>query len=354
MIGHLSTNVSGSSLSFRQLVDKLVSDDRVESTVVNTARPAHLTTSWYVNIKSGLKVTFQVIKLINKYDVVTFSSSRPAMMLYGPIIYLITRIFKRPLIVRLFGGEFEAEYEGLNYFKKWLMNHTVFSSELCLLQTKHLVSYFTDKGIRCVRWFPTSRKIVEQDYKIDEKGEKTCKNFIFLGRVIREKGIDVILESIPRLNPGLTVDIYGSLDGEYTDEELNAGGGGIVRYRGVLSHQAVNSILVNYDALILPTYYQGEGYPGVVVEAYNCGLPVIVTNWRAIPEIVDETTGILIPVKSAEALAGAMNWLNSDRGLYNRLRKGAYNKRLMFSDDFWTDRFINWCEKLDAGLIPEK
>ena len=351
LIGHLSSNVSGSSLSFKQLVEILARNNQVEIKVINTARQPHLTSSWIVNIAVALKVTWNIILQLRKVDVVTFHSSRPAMMLYGPVLFVLTRLFRKPLIVRLFGGTLEQEYEKLPSFSKWVFDKTVLSADLVLLQTKQLVSYFSEHGSRCVRWYSTSRKIVDlPDWH--ENTTHSCKRFVYLGRVIEDKGIGVILDSAHRYNSEVTVDIYGSLDGKYSEEDITSKSEGVVQYKGVLAHEQVNDALLNYDALILPTFYQGEGYPGVIVEAYSHGLPVIATQWRAIPEIVDDSCGILIPIHSPEALSDAMNSLNDNMKLYARLQRGAFAKRIIFSDKYWADRFVEWCVELDTVIIP--
>ena len=74
--------------------------------------------------------------------------------------------------------------------------------------------------------------------------------------------------------------------------------------------------------LILPTFFKGEGYPGVIVEAFSLGLPVISTNWRCIPELItNDVNGYLVEAKSYEDLKGAVEAIGSDN--YNRLSKGA-------------------------------
>jgi glycosyltransferase involved in cell wall biosynthesis len=353
LIGHLSSHVSGSSLSFEQLVDILRNNDRVEVEVVNTARPARLTSNWLVNAVVALKVTASVLLCLRKIDVVTFHASRSAIMLYGPVLFLLARLFRKPLVVRLFGGTLEQEYELLSPARRWLLKRTVFSVDLLLLQTKHLIGYFAQHGARCVRWYPTSRQILFLP-PMQEDTIPSCKRFVFLGRVIKEKGIGIILESVSQLKSEISVDIFGSLDGHYSAEHINSEGRGVVHYKGILTPEEVRDELFNYDALILPTFYQGEGYPGVILEAYSHGLPVITTRWRSIPEIVDENSGILIPTHSAEALAQALNILYTDRPYYVRLRRGALDKRLSFSDRFWAERFVDWCTEVAKGVPPSQ
>jgi glycosyltransferase involved in cell wall biosynthesis len=355
LIGHMASHVSGSSLSFKQLVDSLQKNENVLIHVINTARPVHLTSSWLSNVMTAFKVTCAILLKIRYVDVVTFHASRPAMMSYGPIIYLLTQFFGKPLVLRLFGGALELEYENFSSLRRFLFDKTVLKADLLLLQTKHLVSYFRQISVSVVRWYSNSRKLF--DNKSDQENSiSRCKKFIFLGRVVEEKGIEVILESVPFLNTGISIDIFGSFDGNYTAEKINKKGKGIVNYKGVLKFEQVLCTLMDYDALILPTFYPGEGYPGVILEAYSRGIPVVATRWRAIPEIVDNTSGILIPVQDSDALAQAMNDLFTDNALYKRLRRGAQTKRLEFSDKLWIDRFVVWCYELTSvnGTGPKE
>ncbi len=37
-------------------------------------------------------------------------------------------------------------------------------------------------------------------------------------------------------------------------------------------------MLQHYDMLLFPTHWIGEGYPGIIIEAYHAGIPVITTG----------------------------------------------------------------------------
>lgn len=344
LIGHLSADGGGSSLSFKQLVDILQRNASVEIQVITTARQPHLTSSPVINVVTALRVTFSVVMNVRRMDIVTFHASRRAMILYGPILYLITRVFRKPLVLRLFGGALELEYEALPSFMKALFNKTILRTELLLLQTKHLVAYFNKLGKNNVRWYSNSRKLTDLGI-LQNTISSACKRFVFLGRIVKEKGIEDILDSIQFLQTGISIDLFGSLD-HYSAEHINARGNGIVKYKGVLSFDQVPDTLAKYGALLLPTFYPGEGYPGVVLEAYSQGLPVIATQWRALSELVDATSGMLVPIRDPKTLAQAMNKLSVDVELYEKLRRGALAKRTEFSDKVWSDRFVDWCNEL--------
>jgi glycosyltransferase involved in cell wall biosynthesis len=59
------------------------------------------------------------------------------------------------------------------------------------------------------------------------------------------------------------------------------------------------------DLVTLPSYK--EGCPNVVIEALASGRPVVATNVGGIPELMDDTSGRLIPSHDAQALASAFD-----------------------------------------------
>ena len=87
----------------------------------------------------------------------------------------------------------------------------------------------------------------------------------------------------------------------------------------MLDPREVPEVLTQYDGLVLPTFYQGEGYPGIVIEAYQAGLFCVATQWRSLPEIVEEgQSGFLLPVGDPEAIAHCIRSL--DEKQFERMR----------------------------------
>ena len=75
--------------------------------------------------------------------------------------------------------------------------------------------------------------------------------------------------------------------------------------------------------LVLPTKWRAEGYPGVIIEAFSVGIPVISTYNGGIPEIVlHGKNGLLVPPGNIKALLDAIMLI--DASLYDKLRAGAY------------------------------
>lgn len=200
--------------------------------------------------------------------------------------------------------DYTADYGKL---QQWIFRHTVLKADLLFLQTRKLMDYYANSGVKTA-YLPTSRK--EPPPNLIRGDRAFQKRFIFLGHIKSSKGVDVLLEVAKSLPDDYTIHLYGSLEEEkyrrlFQDD--------IRFYQGVLPQHSILATLSRYDVLVLPTFYEGEGYPGVIIEAFSLGLPVITTRWKAIPELVQEgETGFLVSPRSTEELITAILSFNEE------------------------------------------
>lgn len=95
-----------------------------------------------------------------------------------------------------------------------------------------------------------------------------------------------------------------------------------VKFLGRLLHVDALENIANSDIFILTSVE--EGMPTVILEALALGKPVIATAVGGIPEIVkDDVNGILIPPRSPEPIAKALDRLLSNSGLRRKLGRAA-------------------------------
>jgi glycosyltransferase involved in cell wall biosynthesis len=86
------------------------------------------------------------------------------------------------------------------------------------------------------------------------------------------------------------------------------------------------------DAVVLPSYR--EGLPKGLIEAAACGLPLVATDVPGCREVVaDGVDGLLVPPRSADALAQAIARLRDDSALAGRLGEAARRKALEHFDE---------------------
>lgn len=148
-------------------------------------------------------------------------------------------------------------------------------------------------------------------------GLEDCFVFTFIGRIVKDKGIEELLEA------------YSKLSDEHDDTKLLIVGTeepmtnpissrarkilesnkGIVR-TGFLDD--IRPALESSDSLVLPSYR--EGFPNVVLQAACMSVPSIVSDISGCNEIIqDRKNGLVVPSKSANDLYHAMKKIASDR-----------------------------------------
>ena len=90
----------------------------------------------------------------------------------------------------------------------------------------------------------------------------------------------------------------------------------IATYCGIVEYDKTVETLKQYFALLFPTFYYGEGFPGNLIDAFHSALPIIATDWMYNKEIVhDGVHGILVPPHDPTALSEAILQLYKNRAL---------------------------------------
>lgn len=133
-------------------------------------------------------------------------------------------------------------------------------------------------------------------------------------RVIKEKGIEDAIESICLINNEYkktiyTLDIYGPIGKDYEKEfsEILKKIPNYIRYCGVKDADESVNVIKNYDFLIFPSYYFGEGLPGTFIDAFCAGVPVISSDWKYNSEIIKhEYNGFIFPTRNIDKIVSIL------------------------------------------------
>lgn len=158
----------------------------------------------------------------------------------------------------------------------------------------------------------------QMDYlpELPERYTEGVVKFAFISRMNEKKGVNMIIDCAKRLNQEgfgdkYLIDFYGAFeDSEYKGVVMNKIADiRNITYKGILNlrDKVGYDTLAGYTTMLFPTFWPGEGFPGVLVDAMMAGLPVIASDWHFNPDIIEEgKTGIIIPNQDDEALYLAM------------------------------------------------
>ena len=82
-----------------------------------------------------------------------------------------------------------------------------------------------------------------------------------------------------------------------------------IQYKGIVSPKESVSVLGQYWALLFPTFYEGEGFAGTLIDAMASGVPVIGSDWRYNSDIViNMKTGLIVPTHQVDFMQDALIW----------------------------------------------
>ena len=166
------------------------------------------------------------------------------------------------------------------------------------------------------------------------------------GRLLPIKGFDLLIDAMAEL-PQAEAVIAG--EGEWRPEleaRIAAGGlGGRVRLAGHLGPEALRDELRRGSVFAMPS--RREGMPLALIEALACGTPAVATRIGGIPEVLTDTTGIVVPPDDAVALRDALaRALSGEAGLD---RAAARARAETFSDAACYGRYAALYRDLARG-----
>jgi galacturonosyltransferase len=258
------------------------------------------------NPLSDMKLLLSYIKIINKIkpNIVLTYTIKPNV--YGGIA---CRITKTPYLPNITGLGTAVENEGLmqkvtlNLYKIALKN-----AECIFFQNEPNRQFFIDRGIikNKSKVIPGSGVNLEQHRYEEYPNDKENIRFLFIGRIMRAKGIDELLkaaEQIKENQKNVEFHFVGFCEEGYSEELRELNDSGIIHYHG--QQDDVHKFIKDSHAIILPSYH--EGTSNVLLESSSTGRPILASNVAGCKETFDDgVSGIGFEVKSDKALVSAI------------------------------------------------
>lgn len=290
-------SIGGATVLAKNILDFLLLDSRIE------VSHQQIRSFWRNKLQliDYVLWIFRFPFLAKKYDVISFHGTKDFHFTIAPILWLWSRVLGKRTVYHFFGGNFMDQYESMPKVFRSILAMTVLKSDTVFLETLQLMSFFEARNIKNVKWLPNARKPIHNQIKTRNFERK----FVFISRVIPQKGINEIIEATAKLPDDYLVHIYGPIDDRHYEKSVFKNSN--VTYKGTLLPHQIETTLSKYNVLLLPSYFVGEGYPGIIIESLAMGIPVIATQWKALPEVIEDGyNGVLVPVKNSNDLTQAM------------------------------------------------
>lgn len=335
IIGPLPPPIGGARVSFKLFLDYIVDTANVSFRHFNLPVIDLRKTKGKVVVNHYLTV----LKVLNALFFVPFSrsvvifGSRNFCFSYGLVFIVFSRCFGKKCSIRFFGGRpMLALAHQKNLARALIL--TIFKlAKTISVQTQIGTKEFPPNLQKKIAVIPNYRPIIPIT-STRTSGCDDCVKFVYVGSITKTKGIEFLVNAFVKLRKITTtknqveLHVYGC----GKEEIINC----ICQFDKVFHHGQVDQfslreILPSYNVLILPSTYDNEGHPGVIIEAFMAGLPVIASSLPGICEIIeDQQNGILIQAGDNEQLVAAMLHLLHNRDLIKRMSENALKSSIGF------------------------
>ena len=297
--------------------------------------------SLLVALGAGLQLLGLLIR--SKVDLAHIHASSRRSFYRKSVYVLLTRLFRRPVLLHMHGGHFFEFYENeCGPLRKAYVRRILRSTRcIVMLSERH--------RRRMAEIVPSTRLEVLPNASREiavTPGIREPQHVVFLGRIDPKKGIEDLLRATATLAPrfpALTLTIAGSGDLEWVrDVAREADVADRVETPGWVSGADKDRLLSRAGIFVLPSYFEAQ--PVSVIEAMAAGLPVVATSVGAVPEMMEDgRQGLLVEAGDVQALTEALGRLCADPALGLRLGEAGTER---FRERFGVDSALARLEDL--------
>lgn len=342
---HLFPNVGGVETHLEDLIKSLVK--RSWKVLVLAYQPLSTKTDWKI-CEKGKNLTILRIpwvrgffeKLVH-YPIIEFMYLVPGLFIVTPFVI----IFYRPDVIHAHGlsAAVSAVFWGKLFKVRVIVSlHSLYSFpksglyhdfvKLILGKSDFVLSLSKKSNEEIKSLGVESSKTGVFTYWIDLNKFKRVSNakrilgyeskfiVLFVGRLIKEKGIDVLLKSVELWNKNINLFIAGSGPMEEEIQEFAKK----IKLINSLGKIDQNNLPIYYscaDCLIVPSISE-EGFGRVIIESLACSTPVIASRRGATIEAMDETVGRFIE-PDVESIKEAAEYFYKNPQKLKRLSKNT-------------------------------
>lgn len=242
----------------------------------------------YLWKKNTVLLLFQILSCMVMDDVIFVLLSVNGRRVIFPIITFFNAIFRKTIIHDCIGGKIAKDAKINVRLVKEMNRFTV-----NYVESNSLVQELQEAGVHNAEYLPNFKRLSILNAS-QIKNSHGNRKFCTFSRVCHDKGITDAINAVCELNrcnkgKRVFLDIYGPIEKEYEGQfyKMIESTQGCVLYKGISDPKESVNILKDYYVLLFPSVFEGEGFPGTLIDALSSGLPVIATDWHLNSEIIE-------------------------------------------------------------------
>ena len=298
----------------------------------------------YYKKKNPVKLLIDTFKcLFSTKDIIVLLSGN-GMKFYFPILSFFAQKFHTNIYHDVIGGNLDVYVSKYPKFKKYLN-----SFQINWIETAGMKGRLEKQGIENCEVMPNFKRLSIASIDISKQKFSEPYRFCIFSRVMREKGIEDAIDAIESINEEAgkeicSLDIYGRIDDGYVErfEKVLKQVTNAIQYKGMVPYDKSVDAIKDYYALLFPTYWKGEGFPGTIVDAFSAGLPVIATDWNCNSEIVEnEINGVLYPNEEIRTLKEAIMYMINNSDKIIQMKGKCLKTAQIYQPDIYIKKIIN-------------
>lgn len=255
-------------------------------------------------------------------DVLYFPPTGPNRMPFyrDAFILILVRPFFKKTCLHFHASGISELYPSLDFISRFIFRKSY---------------YYADVGIKLSVSSPDdydklqARKKYIIPYGIEDNYVKGSRNYLksedpcilFVGLLTESKGPLILIEACNILKKrGLkfTAQVMGKFESMEFEKRVREKVilydlQNEVTFLGVLTGEAKFNVYAKADIFCFPTYFEAESFPVVLLEASSFALPIVSSQWRGVPSLVDDDkNGFLCPIKDYNYVAQKLKLLIED------------------------------------------
>lgn len=317
------------------LMRSYIQDHRsdIDLSIINIAPKKRMMdgrTLWDRVVGSGLDMLRKRRELLrlcrtDKPDVIHMTTSGRLALIRDKLLLKVARKYDVPVVYHIHFGRIAQISENKTREWRWMNKNIRLASAIISID---------DSTYMALKSCCPQAKIVNipnpvalKSLPAPEAFSPERKRIVYLGWVVPSKGMEELFtawDTLASAYPDWSLQVIGPYDASYIEELKSRHSLERIELTGEQDHDSAMEMVKTCGLFVLPSYT--EGFPNVIEEAMALARPIVATAVGAIPDMLADDCGVVIPPRDAESLRAALEGLMNHDEEREKMGQLAYEK----------------------------